>query len=236
MRIKPLDFLVVGAVKSGTTALFHYLRHHPQIYLPPEKELGFFSNEEWFAKGWDRFVHEFFRHAPIDTLWGKVTPQYMAYPQVPERIFKCMPNVKLIALLRNPVDRAFSHYRMAVRTGAEVRDFAHVISDQLTQLDAVNFLTLGQYGRILKSFLRFFPGEQLILLFTDDLNERPQSVLDSILTYLGLEAGFSPKILGSATISEEFAPTISLADPGSAEHLLLCGGFGRPYQKTKEGC
>jgi sulfotransferase family protein len=196
MKTKPLDFLVIGAAKSGTTALFYYLRDHPNIYLPPEKEVSFFSNEDWLTKGWDAFVHEFFRHAPRNALWGKVTPHYMAYPHVPERLFNMMPQVKLIALLRNPVDRAFSHYRMAIRTGAESRDFSEVVSEQLAQLSSVNFLTLGEYGRILRSFFRLFPARQLRIFFTDDLEASPDSLVNSILTYLGLESGFSPANLG----------------------------------------
>jgi Sulfotransferase domain len=196
MTIKLLDFVVIGVHKSGTTALFHYLRHHPQLYIPPEKEVGFFSNEEWFARGWEQFVQEFFPRAPMDVLWGKITPQYMAYSQVPERLFRKMPEVKLIALLRNPVDRAFSHYRMTVRMGGEKRTFGEVISDQLKNLDSINFLTLGEYGRILRLFLRYFPPEQLLVLFTDELEKHPQFVLDSILTHIGLQPGFSPSNLG----------------------------------------
>jgi hypothetical protein len=196
MKTKPLDFLVIGAAKSGTTALFHYLRDHPNIYLPPEKEVSFFSNEDWFTRGWDAFVHEFFRLAPLNVLWGKVTPHYMAHPHVPERLFNMMPQIKLIALLRNPVDRAFSHYRMAIRTGAENRAFCEVVSEQLTQLNSINFLTLGEYGRILRSFFRLFPAKQLRIFFTDDLEAHPNSLVNSILTYLGLELGFSPANLG----------------------------------------
>jgi hypothetical protein len=196
MSAKLLDFIVIGVHKSGTTALFQYLRHHPKIYIPPEKEVGFFSNEEWFARGWERFVREFFARAPNDVLWGKITPQYMAYPQIPERISRKMPDVKLIALLRNPVDRALSHYRMAVRIGGERRPFREVISDQLEKTDSVTLLSLGEYARILRLYLRHFPPEQLLVLFTEELEKRPQVVLDSILNHIGLEPGFSPSNLG----------------------------------------
>jgi hypothetical protein len=195
VKSKLLDFLVIGAAKSGTTSLFHYLRPHPRIYLPPEKEISFFSNEEWFARGWDEFVGEFFGGAPADVQWGKVTPHYMAYPHVPKRIFDLMPKVKLIALLRNPVDRAFSHYRMAVRTAGERRTFEQVISD-LSEPNATSFLRLGEYGRIIGSFAKHFPSEQLQISFAEDLEQRPKFVVDSILTYLGLDPGFSPRNLG----------------------------------------
>jgi hypothetical protein len=196
MKAKLLDFIVIGVHKSGTTALFQYLRHHPRIFIPPEKEVGFFSNDDWFARGWEQFVQEFFARAPRELLWGKITPQYMAYPQVPERLFRKMPEVKLIALLRNPVDRAFSHYRMAVRIGGEKRPFREVVSDQLEKPDVVNLLSLGEYGRILRPYLRYFPREQLLVLFTEEFEKHPQVVLDSILTHIELEPGFSPSNLG----------------------------------------
>jgi hypothetical protein len=163
--------------------------------MPPEKEVGFFSNEEWFARGWPQFCEEFFSKAPMEALWGKVTPQYMAYSHVPERIFKQMPRVKLIAILRNPVDRAFSHYRMAVRLGAEKRSFADVFSEEQKDVSSINFLTLGQYGRILARFLEYFPREQLLVLLADDLERVPKSVLDSVFGYLGVERRYTPKNL-----------------------------------------
>lgn len=197
MKAKPLDFLVIGAHKAATTALFHYLRHHPQLFLPPEKEVGFFSNDYWWQRGWDAFADEFFGQAPVKVLWGKVTLQYMAYPQVPARIRAVMPEVKLVAMLRNPVDRAYSHYRMAVRTQAEKRSFDDaVMALQQSPDDPTNYLALGQYGRILSGYVKQFPPTQLLTFFTEDLEKRPELVLDAIAHYLGVDAGFTPSNLG----------------------------------------
>lgn len=195
MKSKSLDFLVIGAHKSGTTALFQYLRRHPQIFMPPEKEVSFFSNEEWFAKGWQPFAQEFFKQAPTDALWGKVTPQYMAYPHVPERIAVNVPRVKLIALLRNPIDRAFSHYRMALRLNHETRTFDEIVTHRVATSSSTDFFSLGEYGRILAKFLKYFPTDQLLVVFTEDLEHQPQQLLDSILAYLGLRTGYTPENL-----------------------------------------
>ena len=196
MKIRPLDFLVIGAHKSGTTTLFQYLRHHPRIFLPPEKEIAFFSNESWFTQGWDVFAEEFFSQASDDVLLGKVTPQYMAHSQVPQRIREAMPDVKLIALLRNPVDRAFSHFRMAVRTNSENRPFEQVISEAKKEDTLTGYLSLGEYGRILSRYRQYFPMDRLLILFADDLETRPQFVLDSIARYLGVDS-HTPKNLGT---------------------------------------
>ena len=182
MKAKPLDFLVIGAHKAATTALFHYLRRHPRLFLPPEKEAGFFSNDYWWERGWDAFADEFFGQAPATALWGKVTPQYMAYPQVPARIRAAMPEVKLVAILRNPVEkRSFEVAMEASRQNPG---------------DSSGYLALGQYGRILSTYLKHFPHTQLLTLFTEDLEKQPQSSLDAIVRYLGLEAGFTPGNLG----------------------------------------
>jgi hypothetical protein len=197
MKVKPLDFVVIGAHKAATTALFHYLRRHPQLFLPPEKEAGFFSNDYWWERGWVAFADEFFGQAPVKALWGKVTPQYMACPQVPARIRAVMPEVKLVAILRNPVDRAYSHYRMAVRTQAEKRSFDDaVVALQQNPDDSTGYLALGQYGRILSTYLKQFPATQLLTLFTEDLERQPQLVLDALVRYLGADAGFTPSNLG----------------------------------------
>lgn len=209
--VKHLDFIVIGASKSGTTSLFNYLRPHPQIYLPPDKELPFFARDEWFERGWDWFVHTFLKDAPPAALWGTVTPQYMEDGvRSPRRLFESMPQVKLIALLRNPVDRAFSTYRMRVRKEREARSFEKAVAEQLNpaalekarqlpwNLETVMdcYLVTGEYGRILSQFIACFPPEQLLILFTDELEQRPQSVIDSVLTFIGLEPGFTPDNLG----------------------------------------
>lgn len=194
--MRKLNFIIIGAHKSGTTTLFQYLRHHPQVFLPPEKEGAFFSNEHWFAQGWERFAQEFFSNARPNQLLGKVTPHYMAYPQVPARVFGLMPEVKLIALLRNPVDRAFSHYRMAVRTHHERRAFEEAVAECLKQGGPIDYLSLGEYGRILGSYLQYFSRSQLLVLFTVDLEAQPGSLVRSLCEYLGIDQDFVPPNLG----------------------------------------
>jgi hypothetical protein len=195
-NMKNLDFIIIGAPKSGTTTLFYYLREHPRIFLPDDKEQPFFSKKDLFENGWDAFASRVFKDAPSDKLWGKISPQYMTYPHVPERIHQLMPEVKLIACLRNPVDRAFSHHRMNIMRKTEERSISEVLSHQRNNPDSNTYLLCGQYGRILSDFVRYFPSDQLLVHFTDDLDKQPQLVMDSILKYLGLETGFTPANLG----------------------------------------
>lgn len=205
--IKPLDFVVIGAAKSGTTSLFHYLRYHPQIFLPTSKEAPFFSEEEVYRCGWEHFVQNYFSEAAPSLFWGKITPRYMLNPLVPERLAVKMPTVKLIALLRNPIDRAFSFHRMAVRRGKSHQSFEESALRALDEktLERARAIPLpdeetnivgSEYGRILEQFLSFFKEEKLLVLFTDELEKHPYFVLDKIYSFLDLESSYVPPNLG----------------------------------------
>src|SRR4051794_6700075 len=87
---RTLDFIIIGAQKSGTTSLYKYLQPHPSIYMLPEKEAPFFSAEALYSRGWEWYRQEFFSQAPPERIWGKATPMYMANLQVPERIHELM--------------------------------------------------------------------------------------------------------------------------------------------------
>lgn len=205
---RPLDFAVVGASKSGTTSLFHYLRAHPRIYLPPGKDLPFFAADEAFARGWPAAVEEHYAAAPSDALWGTVTPRYMEHPRVPERLAGLMPEIRLVALLRNPIDRAFSQYRQQVRRGKEERTFAAAVADQLDPLRLAaarekpqdigatdRYLATGEYGRIVGEFRRHLPPNRLLVLFTEELRNDAGTSLDRVFEHLGLAPGFRPSNL-----------------------------------------
>jgi hypothetical protein len=200
-----LDFVIIGAQKSGTTTLFRYLAEHPAIYMPPEKETPFFSYDEYFEKGWDWFLQGAFGDAPPDTLWGKASPQYMCFPQVPKRMAQQIPRVKCIAILRDPISRAYSHYRMSVRRGYESRSFEECIQTQLTaagleegRLSSTpvnSYIAWGEYGRILSAYTRHFPREQMLILYTKDLASNPQDLLMKTYAFLGVGAVL-PQTLG----------------------------------------
>ena len=197
-QFRNLDFIVIGALKGGTTSLFHYLRHHPDIFIPPEKELPFFSNEKRFSSGWDQFYSEFLAKASPDSLLGKVTPQYMERPasHVPERMFYLMPQVKLIALLRNPIERAYSHFRMEKRFHRENRSFEEAVSSLIQNVRPKIYFTASQYGTMLSNYLKYFSRRQVLIHFTEEFETMPETVLDSIYTFLGLETGFRPPNFG----------------------------------------
>ncbi|AHF04181.1 sulfotransferase [Marichromatium purpuratum 984] len=216
---KPLDFCIIGAQKSGTTSLFRYLEKHPRLYLPPDKELPFFSRDDLYAAGWPALVEHHFQEADSDRLWGTASPQYMTDPRVPGRIAAANPDIRLVAILRNPIDRAFSHFTMSLRRGMESRDFAQA-AEALLQPDALArdreaippdyaegysqaneevtryYFVWSEYARALDRFLQHFPKDQLLVLYMEDMQQAPQKAVDAVLTFLGLPADFQPPNLG----------------------------------------
>jgi hypothetical protein len=220
-----LDFIVIGAQKAGTTSLFQHLRLHPEISLPPGKEWPYFSDDEVYARGWSAYMRNLTRHdafADPGRKWGTVTPQYMmggpylsngdateSYDErtVPSRISECLPSVRLIAILRDPVERARSHHRMLVMRGDERRSFDDAIGE-LLHPDALErsrrrpgerlgYVTWGEYGRILAGYVDVFSREQILVVFTDELERAPAVLLSRIQEFIGVSADFEPDNLGA---------------------------------------
>jgi hypothetical protein len=201
-----LDFIIIGAQKSGTTSLFKYLAVHPEVYLPPNKETNFFHKDEFYSRGISWFFREFFENVSEDLVWGEASPSYMTNDSVPARIVHHFPDVKLIAILRDPIERAYSHYKMNVRRALEGRQFEEAITMQLKTeaLDSARsnyseerncYIVWGEYGRILTHYLDYFSLEQLLVLFTSDLAESPSYVMQKVYKFLDIES-ILPKNLG----------------------------------------
>jgi Sulfotransferase domain len=219
-----VDFLVIGAPKSGTTSLFEHLRGHPEIDLPPDKEVAYFSDDRIYKQaGWDEYLRKWaFRAPKRGRVSGTITPHYMTsiagvaadagaetvYDNhtLPARIHKQLPSARLIAILRDPVERAHSHHAMTLRSGVEQRPFATAV-DELLQPEALahsrsqsteinGYVVDGEYGRLLDGYYSVFPREQILVLFTDDLAREPLDVLRRIYDFLEVSPDYEPPNLG----------------------------------------
>lgn len=218
-----LDFIIIGAQKAGTTTLFEHLRQHPELSLPASKEFPFFSHEATRERGWKDYISKAFPFADASSKWGTATPQYMvgglweqpnpvpggeAYDErtVPLRIQERVPDARLIAILRDPAERARSHHRMAAMNEIEKRTFEQAI-DELLELEALEqarreprettgYVTWGEYGRILAGYYDVFPSQQILVLFTEELENDPERILLRIYKFLGVRADFIPDNLG----------------------------------------
>jgi hypothetical protein len=228
-----LDFIVIGAQKGGTTSLWQYLREHPRLYLPKSKEAPAFTVRVGSSDEFAAYMRNLFGEAPPDSLLGKVTPAYMIgqpgvqVEVVAERIAAEIPAVKLIAVLRDPIERAVSSYMMAVRREQEKRSIDSALCDLLRPEELADarfepsddntYIVAGEYGRILSAYRASFPADQMLTVFTEDLADDPGAVLDEVLDFLGLPSGFRPKGLG---VRHFRGGRRKLLDPQSEELLL----------------
>jgi hypothetical protein len=222
-----IGFLIIGAQKAGTTSLFEYMRRHPQIHMPADKELYFFNADGAYRRGLDWYLMNVLRGAPAGAVCGEATAEYMTgvphrdiaddkredsdtnpdssgplVEVIPRRIKHCLPNVKLICVLRDPVARAYSHYRMMVLDRAESRSFDDAI-DQLLEPSSIQqaritrtrtngYVVNGEYYRVLDAYLRVFPRDQLMVIFSDDLADRPVETLATVFDFVGVSSSFVP--------------------------------------------
>jgi hypothetical protein len=192
--LRPLPaFLVIGAQKCGTTSTYAYLARHPSIDRAWRKEVRFFDVPTNYALGeiWYR-AHFALRRSGRIT--GEATPGYMFYADAPARMARHVPGARLIALVRNPVDRAISHYHFLARRGRESRPIDAALDRQLLGApsapadDADTYLARGLYAEQLERVLRVFPREQLLVVRSEELLARPGPALARMFDFLGLPA------------------------------------------------
>ena len=214
------NFLVIGAGRSGTTSLHHYLRHHPEIFVCLEKSPNYFVSSEpmpsWenpraraMARQWvsDRGAYErLFDGARNEKAVGEVSPVYLQALGAPRRIRAACPDAKIVAVLREPVDRAYAHFFGRRRDGLELRpDFEGVVEEELSRPlpDDVAFgsyLGCGRYHHFLKGYFDLFPRARIRVYLFEDLRADTGALLRDLFTFLGAESQSSLISLRSASV------------------------------------
>lgn len=206
MHRTTLDFVVIGAQKSGTTSLYKYLARHPQVVIPGEKEAPFsFADLDTVPERWPTYLQQFFGHADPSLVWGTVTPQYLFFPNSAEGLSRVAGDARLVAILRHPIERAVSQYRMTVGHAGEDRSFADAVRHLLRpeNLDAARrahtldrdhetYVARGEYGRCLAEYLRWFDRSQLLVVLTEELADDPLGVWERIADHLGIDPARVP--------------------------------------------
>jgi Sulfotransferase domain len=200
---RPLpDFLVLGAQKAGTTALYEYLRRHPQITGPSWKEVSFFDRhwargESWYRGNFPNLART------RGKLVSEASPSYVFHPLAPQRVQEVVPEARLIVLVRNPVDRALSQYNHEVALGREPLPFEEALDAEEERLRGEQermaadpryfsrewwshtYKARGRYAEQLQRWLAVFLREQLLVLPTDDLGSDPAQAHAQVLEFLG---------------------------------------------------
>ena len=195
-KIERLDFILAGAQKSGTTALHYFLSKHPDISMGDKQEMHFFDNEEMFAGQVDyELLHERFPQLSPWAIAGECTPIYIYWKPAMERIWKYNPKIKLLIILRNPVDRAFAHWNMQRFKGREQLDFLDAVkkekhrSSEIAPLQSRRFsyVDRGFYAGQLERAFKFFPREQAKIMKFEEFRDKKAETLDAIFRFLGVE-------------------------------------------------
>ncbi len=210
LRVFP-DFLIIGAPRSGTTSLYNYMCDHPSIIPALWKELKFFTlnynkGDNWYRSNFPSSLlkNYFIKNKKMNFITGESSPHYLYHPFAPKRIFKTIPKVKMIIILRNPVDRLHSGYWKAVQVGREKLSIEDGIKKQMNEEPnfmkgnfsennggnfsdfRVSYLWGGIYVDGIKRFFNVFPKEQFLILKSEDFFENPELILHQVTDFLNL--------------------------------------------------
>lgn len=197
LRVLP-DFLIIGAKKSGTTSLYWYLTQHPGVMPAYCKEVNFYQHNyhrgmAWYARFFPTVVEKYgrsLRQRPV--LSCEATPDYIYFPVVAERVAETLPDARLIAVLRNPIDRAYSAYHHRVRRGVERRTFDEIVREELsesrdrTSRQKGSYLEKGIYAAYLQYWFDRFHRDRILVLATEEMSRDPHGNVGKTLSFLGL--------------------------------------------------
>ena len=183
------DFIGIGTQKGGTTTLHHMLSRQNDVYLPRQKELQFFSSKQEKSVEW---YSDQFENARANQTCGEITPYYMFHKDCPRRIGKLIPTIKLIALVRNPIERTLSQYFHAKRLGFEDLDLmpaleaekARMMSGGEYSYQKHSYVSRSKYNEQLLRFEKYFPKEQLLIIKSEDLFSNSNSTFRKVLDFL----------------------------------------------------
>ena len=215
-RLRQLpDFIIIGAGRAGTTALYSYLIQHPLIAAASTDnnesvaDLHFFeyiisNNIQWYKSHFPILFSKSNKHKN-SFITGEYTSTYMYHPDVPKRIFNLLPKIKLIVILRNPIDKAYSTYQQQFRFGEYTTSFEDTINAEFRRIDlnkdfpelnsnnydfenfvAQNIIRHGIYADYLETWLKIFDRKQILILNSDDLKKSTKETLRRVFNFLNV--------------------------------------------------
>jgi hypothetical protein len=223
-----VDFMIAGTQKGGTTALFAYLQSHPDICAAKVKETHFFDTDANFKKKRVNYVelHKYFTPRPGQLL-GEATPITMYWEAAPRRVWEYNPRMKIICILRDPIDRAFSQWNMYCQFGLERLSFTEALNQESERCRAAlplqhrvySYTDRGFYCEQIRRLWRYFPREQTYFLKNEDLRDRPQEALNGVFDFLGVRRLIvEPQVIDTPPP----ASLIDVADRARLANLYEC--------------
>ena len=218
--------VIIGAMKSGTTSLHHYLNLHHEICMSRQKELNFFNKDKNWNKGVEWYRANFVGQEKI---YGESSPNYTDYPReknVPQRMFSVIPAAKLIYVVRNPVERIVSHYIHLSAIGKEHRSIDRALSD----FDSNLYVTRSKYYFQLSQFLEFYSPSNILVISSEELSNCPQKTMKNVFQFLEVDAEFkfdvtknmgNVLIFGGAILNSDFKFNTKLHSSANKRRLKI---------------
>jgi hypothetical protein len=206
------NFILVGAGKAGTTSLYSYLAQHPQIYMSPTKDPRYFSSEYYTTFNRNAIGHQYreegmsieeyealFSGVTDEIAVGEASTEYLFFEKTAERIKNTIPDAKIIIILRDPVERAFSAYCYHVRDGRETLSFEESLEREPSRENEKwqvgwFYKRGGLYYKQVKRYLEMFDWSRVKLILWEDLNQSPQKVYTDIFDFLQVNTAFVPNL------------------------------------------
>lgn len=193
MSVPLPGFICIGAQKCGTTTLHNILNQHSDICLPPSKEAHFFHLDDEYSKGMSHWMRQHFRNYQGQELVGVVTPEYLYFENSAPRIKQSLPDTKLVVIIRDPVDRAYSNYLMSWRRGIESEKFLDALELEDFRIhnglfEKINFsyISRGLYAKQISNYLSLFGREQIHIMLFEELVSNPKETIEGLLCFLDL--------------------------------------------------
>ena len=201
------NFLLIGAPKSGTTSVYHWLKQHPDIFMAEPKEPNFFcfhdnlpvSYWRWHAKqnsfsSYDEYLG-LYRNASASQVIGEASTRYLWFPGTASNIAGFLPDVKIIAIFRQPADRSFSHFMMRLRDGYETQsDFGDLIKKMdftdTTSISYQQYILPSLYGHHIQTYFDSFPAKNIKTFIFDDFAKHSLQIIQDIYHFIGVNANF----------------------------------------------
>lgn len=189
---RKIDFFIVGTPKGGTTALSFFLNQHPDIFFP-EKEVPYFSREELYKQG-EQILASYYKIGKNEKIWGGVDVTLLYFLHAAQRMYEYHEDMKIIAVLRNPVDRAYSAYWYAKRFGWENSGTFEIALGKEEERSrgslmeqAMRYLPHGHYITPLKHYMKLFGEKKVKVILNDDLKKSPEATIQNALKWLGVD-------------------------------------------------
>lgn len=199
------NFFIVGAPKAGTTSLYHYLDQHPDVFMSEIKETNFFSIEEIKSQGLfyneekikslDQYLN-LFKDVSNQKAIGEASVSYLFYNSIPTKIYKFNPESRIIILLRNPVNRGFSHFLMDSRLGLVSGNYEDIISKKdmtrMGKLHYQQYVELGLYHDQVKRYINTFGNNRVHIIFFEELKSDIENIVRRVFNFLSVSDEFQP--------------------------------------------